>query len=114
MPAATPGPLSAAIVGTGFIADFHARGIREVPGAGLVAVCDTNIKVAEAFAAAHGARAYASLEEMLGNERIDVVHILVPPDLHHSLSKKALQAGAHVLVEKPMCVSAAECDDLLQ
>jgi predicted dehydrogenase/nucleoside-diphosphate-sugar epimerase len=102
-----------AIVGTGYIADFHARGIRDLPDAELVAVCDANINVAEAFAAARGIKAYASLEAMLSEERIDVVHVLVPPDLHHPIAKKALEAGSHVFVEKPMCVSVEECDDLL-
>jgi predicted dehydrogenase/nucleoside-diphosphate-sugar epimerase len=112
-PAAVQVTIRAAIVGTGFIADFHARGIREVADVELVAVCDANIKVAEAFAAGRSAKAYASLDEMLEKERIDVIHVLVPPDTHHAIAKKALQAGAHVFVEKPMCVSVEECDDLL-
>ena len=105
--------LRAAIVGTGFIADFHARGLRDLPDVELVAVCDANIKVAEQFAASRGAKAYDSIEAMLTEQRIDAVHILTPPDSHHALAKKALEAGVHVFVEKPMCVSAAECDDLL-
>jgi nucleoside-diphosphate-sugar epimerase/predicted dehydrogenase len=107
------GTIRAAIVGTGFIADFHARGIRDLPDVELVAVCDANMKVAEAFAAPRGIKAYESLEAMLGEARIDVAHVLVPPDLHHAIAKKVLEAGAHVFVEKPMCVSVEECDDLL-
>ena len=106
--------IRSAIVGTGFIADFHARGIKNYRDAELVAVCDTNLKVAEAFGAGRGAKAYASIDEMLSQERIDVVHVLTPPDLHHSLAKKALQAGVNVFVEKPMCVSTEETKDLLE
>jgi nucleoside-diphosphate-sugar epimerase/predicted dehydrogenase len=111
---ATGRKLRSAIVGTGFIAEFHARGIEFAPDAELVAVSDSNLQRAEGFAAGRGARAYASLDEMLGNEAVDVVHILTPPDLHHSLSKKALLAGVDVFVEKPMCVSAEETADLLR
>ena len=113
IPGGMRGTIRAAIVGTGFIADFHARGIRDLPDVELVAVCDANMKVAEAFAAPREITAYESLEAMLSEARIDVVHVLVPPDLHHAISKTALQAGAHVFVEKPMCVSVEECDDLL-
>lgn len=111
--AALNGKIRSAIVGTGYIADSHARGIRNLKDVELVAVCDVNLKAAEAFAAAHGGQAYASMDQMLTEHEIDVAHILVPPDLHHSLAKRALQASAHVFVEKPMCTSAPETRDLL-
>jgi nucleoside-diphosphate-sugar epimerase/predicted dehydrogenase len=76
-------------------------------------VCDAKLKLAEAFAATRRAKAYASMDEMLMSEQIDVVHILTPPDLHHELAKKALQAGVNVFVEKPMCISTGETKDLL-
>lgn len=106
--------LRSAIVGSGFIADFHVRGIDQDPAAKLVAVCDTNLARAEAIAGPRGAKAYRSLDQMLADEQIDVVHILTPPDSHHALSKKALLAGVNVFVEKPMCVSTDETDDLLR
>lgn len=112
--AGTQRAIRSAIVGTGFIADFHARGIDYFPGANLVAVCDSNLAVAEAFAAGKDAKSYSSIDEMLGDEQIDAVHILTPPDLHHQLAKKALQAGSHVFVEKPMCVSTEETADLVR
>lgn len=106
-------PIRAAIVGTGYIADFHARGIAHADGVELVAVCDANETVARAFGAAHGVSAFSSFESMLAETRVDAVHVLVPPDLHHSLAKAALEAGVHVLLEKPMCVSADQAADLL-
>jgi nucleoside-diphosphate-sugar epimerase/predicted dehydrogenase len=110
----TTGPaIRAAIVGTGFIADFHARGIENSPGVELVAVCDANIGAAEAFGAARGVKAYRSVAEMFAQERIDAVHVLTPPDSHHPVAKQCLEAGAHVFVEKPLCVSVAEIDDLM-
>jgi predicted dehydrogenase/nucleoside-diphosphate-sugar epimerase len=107
-------PLRAAIVGTGYIADFHARAIGGVKGVDLVSVCDANLNSAQSFAAAWGVpAAFDSLEPMLRDERLDCVHVLVPPDRHHSLARTALQSGVHVFVEKPMCVSVEQADELL-
>ena len=103
----------AAIVGTGYIAEFHVRGIQEADGVELVAVCDANPELASAFAAGCGVPAYDFIDSMLAEERVDVVHVLVPPDLHHSVAKTALNAGAHVFVEKPMIVSSDEAAELL-
>ena len=105
--------MRAAIVGTGYIADFHARGIQNADGVELVAVCDANLAVARSFASTWGVPAYASIEEMLAEQRIDVAHILVPPDLHHRLASIALKAGSSVLLEKPMCASAEETRELI-
>jgi predicted dehydrogenase/nucleoside-diphosphate-sugar epimerase len=106
-------PVRAAIVGTGYIAEFHVRGIQNAQGVELVAVCDSNATVAKAFAASLNVPAYSSLETMLAEQRVDVVHLLVPPDLHHRLAKVALEAGVHVFLEKPMCVSGQETRDVL-
>lgn len=102
------------LVGAGYIAEFHARAIAAAEGATLVSVCDANLGSAEAFARSWGvAKAYGSLDAMLEAERLDCVHILAPPDLHHGLAKAALEAGVHVILEKPMCVSVTEADDLI-
>ena len=103
----------AAIVGTGYIADFHARGIQQAVGVELVAVCDANLTVAQSFASSWGVPAYALIDQMLAEQRVDVVHVLVPPDLHHRLAKIALEAGCSVFLEKPMCASATETGELL-
>lgn len=103
----------AAIIGTGYIADFHAQGIKDAAGVDLVAVCDSNLTVAQSFAASWGVPSYDSLEKMLAEQSVDVVHVLVPPDLHHKLAKIALEAGSNVFLEKPMCTTTAEARDLL-
>ncbi|MEH2496234.1 putative dehydrogenase/nucleoside-diphosphate-sugar epimerase [Bradyrhizobium sp. AZCC 1678] len=107
-------PIRTAIVGTGYIAEFHARSIREVAGVELIATCDANLGRAKAFAGAWNIpRAFDSLPKMLEEAQIDCVHILTPPDLHFSLAKEALEAGVHVFLEKPMCTSTAEADELV-
>ena len=110
---AVGGSIRAAIVGAGYIADFHARAIKAAHGVQLAAVCDVNATVVEASRESWGVPAYTSLETMLAEQRLDVVHVLVPPDLHHKVAKTALEAGVSVLLEKPMCASAADTRYLL-
>ena len=106
--------IRAAIVGTGYIAEFHARAIQPLEDVGLVGVCDPNLKSAESFARSWAVpRAFDSLKSMLANQKIDCVHLLAPPDHHFSLAKLALDSGVHVLLEKPMCTSVAEANELI-
>lgn len=105
----------AAIVGAGYIAEFHASAIRALPQVELVAICDANLQRAKSFAAEWAiSAAFDSVQAMLGDQCIDVVHVLTPPDLHHSLAKAVLQAGTNVFLEKPMCTSIREADELLE
>lgn len=107
--------LRAGIVGTGYIADFHARAIHASDGTDLVSVADANERSAQSFARRWAVPAASnSLDAMLRDHSIDCVHLLVPPDLHFQLAKTALEAGVHVLLEKPMCTSVAEADELLR
>ncbi len=107
--------LNVGFLGTGYIADWHAKALRTVTGAKLVAVCDRDLARVRAFAARHTAgAAYDSLEKMLAGERLDVVHVLLPPEAHAPLAHRILDAGIHVLLEKPMALSAEECTNLLE
>ena len=108
-------PTRAGIVGTGYIASFHARAVRAVKGVELVGVCDTNLSSAQAFASRwEVSEAFGSFDAMLRKQRVDTVHVLAPPDQHHALASAALRSGAHVFLEKPMCLSIAEAEDLLK
>jgi predicted dehydrogenase/nucleoside-diphosphate-sugar epimerase len=107
--------LRAAIVGTGYIADFHARAIRQVEGVELASVCDANLSSARSFAAKWGVpETYDSFAPMLRDQRLHCVHVLVPPDQHHSVARMALESGVHVFVEKPLCISLEQADELLE
>lgn len=103
-----------ALVGAGYIADYHARAIRALGDAELVGICDLSRARAERFAAAHGIEggAFTDLGQMLTALRPDAVHVLTPPNLHTEPSTQALRAGADVLVEKPMCHTVADCEAL--
>jgi predicted dehydrogenase len=101
------------IVGAGFAAEFHARCYAEVSGVGanVVAVTSARAESREAFAAKHGIpKAYASLEEMLAEEEIDVVDLCVPTNVHAEYIIEAARAGKHVIVEKPLTGYCGEAD----
>jgi predicted dehydrogenase len=84
--------------------------VKSLPGVELVGVADVDTNKARRLAERFGAgRWYPSLLEMMAGARPDVVHILLPPDLHGRLAIEAMAAGADVFVEKPLCISEDEC-----
>jgi len=97
--------MRAAIVGAGGIARVHARLIRELGGE-LVGVCGRTLASAAAFAPA---AAYDNFENMLHEQKPEVVHVCSPNHLHAEHSIAAFAAGAHVLCEKPMATSPEDC-----
>lgn len=106
--------LNFAIVGAGRIAQRHCQQIQD-QGC-LVAVCDADLERAVAAANDHGAKAYGSVEEMLEKSAgdIDVVSVCSPNGLHAKHTIQSLNAGCHVLCEKPMALTAADCGDMIQ
>lgn len=106
---------SIGLIGAGYIADYHAKALRRMGSARLAAVCDASPVRATKFAAAHHIGGiYDSIETMLANEALDVVHVLTPPEHHASVGRMVLESGAHLFLEKPMCTEPADCDRLLE
>jgi UDP-N-acetyl-2-amino-2-deoxyglucuronate dehydrogenase len=104
--------LKFAIVGCGSIAQRHAEHINNK--AKLVAVCDIVHAKADALANEYGAIAFYGIEEMLAADiDIDVVAVCSPNGLHAMHSIQALQAGMHVICEKPMAISSADCGKMI-
>lgn len=105
--------LNFAIVGCGRIAQRHAQHIASVGR--LVATCDIIPERAKDLAESHGANSYPCIEEMLRSEKgIDVVSVCTPNGLHAQHTIAALRAGSHVLCEKPMAISVADCGAMIQ
>jgi predicted dehydrogenase len=107
------------IVGTGVIAAIHADAIAllsktGLPGARLVAVTDVAAGAAAAFAAAHGCPAEPDLGALLARPDIEVVCVCVPSGLHAEVGIRAARAGKHLVVEKPIDVSLAAADRLIE
>eukprot|EP01137_Pigoraptor_chileana_P017437 Opistho-2@75507 len=102
-----------AIIGCGAIAARHA--IHSKHYGELVAVCDLQEERALAFANQFQVPYYLTMEELISSEStVDVMVICTPNGLHAAQSVKALRQGYHVLVEKPMALTAADCEIMMQ
>lgn len=106
--------LKVAVVGCGSIA-IHRHIPEYVANANveLVAFCDPIVERAQKYADKHNAKAYADYKDLLANEKVDIVSVCTPNYLHAPVSIAAAEAGAHVLVEKPMAVDAAEAEEMI-
>ena len=105
--------LSFAIIGCGNIAKRHAEQIQEVGN--LVAVCDIIRSKAEEVGKKYNAEIFSSIEELFANKKgIDVAVICTPNGLHAAHSVISLQAGCHVLCEKPMAINSSDCRMMIQ
>lgn len=101
-----------ALIGAGNIAKTHAAALQSMGGVSLEGVFDVSRKAAESFAREFGVReVFSSLEDAAASD-VDSVHVMTPPDLHLKTAMPFVQAGKKVLLEKPVGVSAAECDEL--
>ena len=100
-----------AVVGVGALGQHHARVCASVDGAALAGVYDTDAARAAEVAGRHGATAFAHLRDLV--EAADAVCVAVPTVDHHRVARAMLDAGRHVLVEKPMCSTVAEAEDLI-
>jgi predicted dehydrogenase len=104
-------PIQFAIIGCGRIAQRHAEHIHNQGK--LLAVCDIVEEKARSLANKYGAKAYSNIDELLLNEKPDLVSICTPNGLHALHSIKALKAGFHVLCEKPMALSVQDCGEMI-
>jgi predicted dehydrogenase len=105
--------LRTGIVGCGKVADLHASALRAAPQSELVACCSGRFERAKAFAEKYGIRAYPDVEAMLADGRVQAVVIGTPHPRHAEPAVAAARAGAHVLVEKPLAASLADCDRMI-
>jgi predicted dehydrogenase len=102
------------IVGCGYWGPNLARNFDRISTAKLAAVCDTSpARLSHMMDLHPDAEAYHDFETMLQDADLDAVAITTPLKSHHSLAKAALEAGMHVLVEKPLAESAEQCEELM-
>lgn len=105
--------IGAAVVGTGFIGAVHVETLRRLGVSVRGVVASSAQKSAERARELGVPRGYESYEAMLEDERVDVVHVASPNNLHHPQVKAALEAGKHVVCEKPLALSSKESAELL-
>jgi predicted dehydrogenase len=102
--------LRAGVVGTGFIGTVHVEALRRL-GVEVVGVVGSSPERARGKALAPVVDSY---EQLLADDRVDVVHLTTPNHLHHPQVKQALEAGKHVACEKPLAVTSADSAELLE
>jgi predicted dehydrogenase len=106
--------LRVGVIGTGGIANAHIAGYQKTEGVELFAACDVIKERVEAVQEKHGfTHAFTDYEQMLKLPELDVVSICTPPFAHKAPTIAALEAGKHVLCEKPMALDAAEAQDMV-
>ena len=107
--------LKTAIIGTGFMGKVHAENVRRLGNVEIVAVADYADEPARKFAEAIGVEhSTGDYQTLLKDPAIDAVHVLTPNALHYPMCKAALNAGKHVLCEKPFTVTSAEARELVE
>lgn len=98
----------------GAIGDEHNKALLSTPGMVLSAVCDTNPdRLDAALQLAPNAKTFSDAQIMLDSGDIDLVVVSTPPNTHFHWAKEALTRGIHVVLEKPMALTTAECDELM-
>jgi predicted dehydrogenase len=103
--------LRAAVVGVGYLGQFHAEKLAAMKDVELVAVADADAARARHIAAKHGCAAHGDPLELIAG--VDLVSIAVPTELHHAVAHGFLDAGVHVLLEKPIARTLEEADALV-
>ena len=108
--------LGFAIVGCGMIARFHARALKEVPGARLLALVSRNPANAERLAKSLDLACdiYTDLEQALARPDTNVVIVTTPSGAHLEPAVAAARAGKHVVVEKPLEITLDRCDQIIE
>ena len=107
--------LNVGVIGTGFIGPAHIEALRRTGLADVVALADIHADVAKAKAEELSVpQSYGDYKALLAEPDIDIVHICTPNNLHFSMSKEAMEAGKHVVCEKPLAMDSAEAEELIR
>ncbi|MBO5199217.1 MAG: Gfo/Idh/MocA family oxidoreductase [Lachnospiraceae bacterium] len=102
------------VVGCGAVAKAHAKSLAKLDNVTVVGFADIRPERSAEFAAEYGGNAYASLNELLEKEELDVLHICTPHALHVPMALKAAEKGINVFTEKPAAVNEEQMDALLE
>jgi predicted dehydrogenase len=111
----TERPIGIAVVGFGYWGPNVVRNISERPEFSLVALCERDTARAEEFSRRHaGCEVECEFDAVLDDPRVEAVSIATPPCTHYELVRRALEAGKHVLVEKPLAIDVEEAQELIE
>lgn len=104
--------LRTAVIGVGYLGNFHAQKYAGLDGVKLVGVVDSDPARAAEVASACGCSAFSDHRELIG--QVDAVSVVVPTQYHHQVAQDFLAAGVHVLIEKPITVTIEQADQLIE
>jgi predicted dehydrogenase len=104
--------LRAAVIGVGYLGRFHAQKYASLEDVDLVGVVDASRERAEEVAAEVGTAAFTDYRQLL--DSVDVVSIVVPTQYHYPVARECLEAGCHILLEKPITQTVEEADHLIR
>ena len=108
-------PVRVAMVGYGAIGFEHGTAVSQVDGLEFAAVCDRNpARLEEAQRAFEGIKTYRDYSEVLADPDLDLAIVSTPPNLHAPMALELLEAGKHVVVEKPFCLTVREADRMIE
>jgi len=99
------------VIGIGHLGNYHLQKYRKLESCEIVAAADTSSERAQKAAQIHQCAAFSDFREMIGS--VDAVSIAVPTSDHYNVARDFLAAGVDVLIEKPLCATLAEADDLI-
>lgn len=103
------------VIGTGFIGPAHIEALRRLGHVDVAALAERSAELAKSKAQALGiAKSYGDYRELLKDDQIESVHVCSPNYLHYETAKAALEAGKHVVCEKPLAISVAEAEELVE
>jgi UDP-N-acetyl-2-amino-2-deoxyglucuronate dehydrogenase len=105
--------LRTALIGCGKVGQIHAQALSSLPESEFVAVCDAQPERAQAIAERFGVRPFSDVAVMIQDAAVQAVLIATPHPLHAGPAIAAANAGVHVLVEKPLAASLADCDAMM-
>jgi predicted dehydrogenase len=109
-----PTPLRIAIIGPGKVAHLHAKATLQTPDTELVAVWGRNHTKADEFAAHYSITSYTDIYDMVDRENVDLCLVCTSHPAHREPTIAALDAGSHVLVEKPLASTLEDCDAMIE
>jgi len=109
--------LKYAIIGSGMMGLEHIRNLCEIPNTQIVAVCDPHTpsleKARRALNRVEGVRYFTNFKDLLTNSTADVVVIATPNHTHAEIASEVLRSGKHLLIEKPLCTTVSDCEQLI-
>jgi len=104
--------LKTAVIGVGYLGKFHAQKYAQLAEAELIGVCDSNQKTAQSIASELNVDAFTDYLDLIG--KVDAVSIVVPTQKHYEVAKVFLEAGVHVLLEKPITSQVEQARELVE